>query len=80
MSGGHFEYKYSEIAYLGSRLEEDLVDNSEGFDTEVIERLRKLVKLLKVASELSRHAEWLYSGDYGEATFIETFDESIKKL
>jgi hypothetical protein len=72
MSGGSFDYAYSRTAQfadeLENRLDTDSVD--DGPSPAAVARLRRLVADARRVSELMKEAEWLYSGDTGEDTFL----------
>lgn len=85
MSGGSFDYAYSRVAEfaekLGRRLDNFDQVNSFGetpdnFEPEVLAKLRKIEIEAQRLSTLMRAVEWLYSGDYGEKTFLEQVQEA----
>lgn len=76
MSGGHFDYAYSQVLTFAEALESDLRGHNPTFehgikDPKVLARLDKLVRQAKDMTELMMAAEWLFSGDDGEETFME---------
>ena len=74
MSGGSFDYAYSRTQEFADRLETRL--NAEGVGSEytwrpdVAQKLRDIAELVSDVSRLMREAEWLYSADIGEETFM----------
>lgn len=83
MSGSHYDYKYINISQLADELERDINLNNEkdefgyapNFGTLTIATLKKCLAIIRLASNIGREVEWLYSGDYGEETFL----KEIKK-
>jgi len=83
MSGGHYDYAYYKLHDLADGLENDIRKNHEEdefnyashFSDECIEALKKCQNLFAVAAELGHDVEWLYSGDYSEDTFLESFNK-----
>lgn len=79
MSGGSFDYvcyKVDQFAYdLGVRLDEyDKKDEWGGtpnlFEPETRAKLREIEQLARYTAKLMREAEWLYSGDTGDESFM----------
>jgi hypothetical protein len=69
MSGGSFDYAYSRAQSFAMDLEARLDDGSE-WEPETVRRLRLLVEAVRSAADGMHAAEWLYSGDIGEDTFM----------
>ena len=40
--------------------------------------LEEIQKMAVIFGYLAHHVEWLYSGDYGEETFLERVKETLK--
>lgn len=74
MSGGHFEYKCFQIRDFADMLEADMADNSEEFSLPVMEKLKECHELIEKAAKVAREVEWLYSGDSGEASFLNSIE------
>lgn len=79
MSGGSFNYAYMHTSNfadeLGCKLDEfDKVDDWEQkpnyFEPAVLAKLREIKTLAERAALLMKEAEWLYSGDTGEESFL----------
>lgn len=82
MSGGHFndnEYVYYKVAQFADELELEIqcnsVDNGRGycpnFSEATLKELKKWLPRLKQMADVMHHIDYLYSGDYGEDTFLE---------
>lgn len=73
MSGGSFDYAYFHTAEfadsLENRIAEDELDEVPR-DTEVTARLTRLVREARRLAALMKEAEWFYSDDIGEETFM----------
>ena len=83
MSGGHFDYAYFRISMLAEDLKHE-IDTNESmernewdevkghhFNKETIQILKECHTIIEKAGKLAREIEWLYSGDYGEESFME---------
>ena len=89
MSGGHFvqnSYPYYRVREFADELEVHIENNhtekdgfSYGYSEPVIERLKALVVEMRRLSEQMRAADYLYSGDYGEETFLRVMSQSGDK-
>lgn len=84
MSGGSFDYAYSRVDQfadnLGLRLDQhDTINEwhskTYDFKPETREKLREIEHLARHVARFMREAEWLYSGDTGDATFMERVAE-----
>ena len=89
MSGGHFNdcsYVYYEIEDFAQELAEEIENNNgardasdyPGFNSEVIDCLKAQLPLLRKTAIIMRAIDYLYSGDYGEETFLEKMKELTK--
>ena len=84
MSGGHFQYPYHYVNQFTEQLEDDIRNNKKkdgygycyDFKPETVRELKRILKWCKIAAQLMRHAEWLYSSDDSE----EDFAKNIKKI
>ena len=83
MSGGHFDYAYFRISMLAEDLKHE-IDTNESmernewdevrgyhFNKETIQILKECHTIIEKAGKLAHEIEWLYSGDYGEESFME---------
>jgi len=79
MSGGSFDYAYFRVARFSDDLQMRIDANGESdrwgqkpdhFEQPAIEKLREIVKDAKRTAALMREAEWLYSGDTSEDSFL----------
>ena len=87
MSGGHFDYKYSQILALADELKHEIDINDDTsideygdtpghkFKSDALRNLKIAQRLLSLIGELAKEVEWLYSGDTGEDAFISKIDE-----
>jgi hypothetical protein len=74
MSGGSFGYAYSHVGTFAEDLELHMKESPGAWGPEVEARLHQLVADARALSSQMHAAEWLYSGDIGEDTFIARFD------
>ena len=89
MSGGHYNYGCFAISYFAEELARDIRTNdvdtqlayggTVGFHhpPETLDRLRRAEQIIRVAADLAKEAEWLYSGDTSPAGFNVAFDKII---
>lgn len=78
MSGGHYNYAYSQI----QRFAEDLTDDLRTLSAEP-ETVAALAEIARVAYRLERlmhAAEWFMSSDTGEETFMKEYRIHRKEL
>jgi hypothetical protein len=79
MSGGSFNYEYSRMHEFADDLRERLTQQGQVVDgwkigtwePAVAAKLAESAALVDHAAKLAREAEWLYSGDTGEDTFMQ---------
>lgn len=86
MSGGHFDYNCFRISSFADGLKAEIERNKEGdefgglnYKKETINKLKKCYKLIKQSGDLAHAVEYLYSGDYGEESFIEEYNKILSK-
>ena len=75
VSGGSFNYAYSRVQDFAEELERriernDSGDCAPGLDGNVIDELTTLAAHARALAVKMRAAEWLYSHDIGEETFM----------
>lgn len=92
MSGGHFEYRQYPIRDIFEEIEELIQNNdSDALDAfgyevgrhytpAVVVRLREAVRTLKRGLAMVNRVDWLVSGDDGEETFLERWDQEMELL
>ena len=79
MSGGSFDYAYRRMMDFADDLRNKLAEQGQVVDgwevgtwpAEVAVKLEEILHLVDYAAKLAKEAEWLYSGDTGEDTFME---------
>jgi hypothetical protein len=79
MSGGSFDYAYARMHEFAEELRDMLSQQGQRKDgweigtwkPEVAAKLAEIAAIVDHAAKLAREAEWLYSGDTGEDTFME---------
>ena len=84
MSGGSFDYVYLRVERfadeLGQRLDEFDKENEWGcqpdkYEPATLGKLREIESLARHVAKLMKEAEWLYSRDTGEGSFIKRVAE-----
>lgn len=79
MSGGSFDYAYGRTQQFADELKNKLDERHTvdecgeqhyNFRPDVIATLHDIHKLAEMAARMMKEAEWLYSGDTGEDTFM----------
>jgi hypothetical protein len=87
MSGGSFDYAYHRISDFGESLSTRLrATDVSDWNTDFVKSLSPETQqiLSKIAEDAlnlavrARAAEWLFSGDYGEQTFLEVIKTTQK--
>jgi nicotinic acid mononucleotide adenylyltransferase len=90
MSGGHFDYRQLHIRRIMEDVEKIIRDNDSteldewdsrigyGYTPETIEKFQEAVVTLKRAAIMAQRIDWLLSGDDGEESFHERWDEELK--
>ena len=88
MSGGSFDYAYSRTDMFADELglKIDQVDevNEWGekpykFEPSTLAKLKEIEKLARYTAQLMKEAEWLYSGDTGDDSFMRRVAEIEKQ-
>lgn len=90
MSGGHFNdcgYEYYKVYQFADELEQEISRNGKAgtdgdhsnyypdYNEEVIQYLKEQVPKLRKMAEIMRAIDYLYSGDYGENSFMNRIEE-----
>ena len=84
MSGGSFNYAYSRMSQfadeLRNKLESAGMEDRYGYVAaryapDIERTLSDIADLAEHVSKLAKEAEWLYSGDIGEDTFMRRVKE-----
>ena len=70
MSGGRFNYAYSRVQVFAEDLRQKLDADEEGFLPATVAKLAEIQRLAEKTAALMRAAEWLYSGDTGDESFM----------
>ena len=78
MSGGSFDYAYRRMMDFADDLRNKLAEQGQVVDgwevgtwkPQVAVKLEEIAHIVDYAAKLAKEAEWLYSGDTGEETFM----------
>ena len=79
MSGGHYNYLYSQVSDLAERILADCVGREiestdrygfkvEALEPDILAHMKFIANELQVLADAARDIEWYMSGDYGEDT------------
>ena len=77
MSGGHFE---GSLCLVIEQFENDLKWEGGRYKAPTQNMLKHCLKTLREAEVCLKGADYLFSGDYGEESFIKSTKEDLKKL
>jgi Holliday junction resolvase RusA-like endonuclease len=95
MSGGHFEYKQYDIFEIAREIERLIKFNdsdqvneygdrisriSREYSGETITKFKIAIDILSQAAIMAQRIDWLVSGDDGEETFHQRWDEDLTNL
>ena len=92
MSGGHFDYKQYEIGYIADEVKQIIIENNSNemdeygyskgryYPPEVIDELKKGLKILQQAQVYAQRIDWLVSGDDGEDSFFKRLKNDLEQL
>lgn len=92
MSGGHFDYSQHRIGDIARSIEELIESNNDKskdeygqqigneFKTETINKFKEAVIYLRKSAIMAQRIDWLVSGDDGEDTFHERWDDELSEL
>jgi hypothetical protein len=75
MSGGSFNYAYQGTERFADELELKLEENPYEWELKTRNKLWEISTMSRYISMLMREAEWLYSGDTGDDSFMERVAE-----
>jgi hypothetical protein len=78
MSGGSFNYAYQGTERFADELELKLEENPYEWELKTRNKLWEISAMSRYISMLMREAEWLYSGDTGDDSFMERVAEIEK--
>jgi len=76
MSGGSFDYAYFRAEQFAEELKDKLQNEKHDWSEATVRKLKEIAELVGNASVLMKEAEWLYSGDTGEQTFLERIQKA----
>ena len=79
MSGGHYAYRDFCIENIASDITKDIDENEYEMSEETLSRMRILRDMLNTVSQLVNLADYLYSSDISQETFIERFDKTLQQ-
>ena len=92
MSGGYFDYKDHYINDIADKIQH-LIDTNEDetlnvweeqngrfLKPEMIAKFQEAVLVLRIAAVTAHRIDWYISGDDGEETFFEQWDEEIENI
>lgn len=89
MSGGHFNYDQYRIINIIEEIEGIIINNDSeelddwgetigrNYSSEIIEKFKEGVKVLKIAHTYAQRIDWLLSGDDGEEAFLKRLENDI---
>lgn len=84
MSGGHFNYAYTTPSFFADelRLEIDVAgkDGKPNIPFHIERQMKEIADVAEFASKLMREAEWYYSGDTGDESFMLRVEEILKEI
>jgi len=84
MSGGSFNYAYGTVYQFADDLRvkldefdkaDEFGDKRYKFEPETMSKLREIERLARYTARLMKEAEWLYSGDTSDASFMKRVGE-----
>jgi hypothetical protein len=92
MSGGHFDYKQYDIFEIAREIERLIKFNDSDqvneygerigrdFSGETITKFKTAIDILSQAAIMAQRIDWLVSGEDGEETFHQRWDEDLTNL
>ena len=81
MSGGHFDYEQYRITQVADDVSQVIRKYGKDFffSSETISKMGETEHCLRRASEMLQRVDWFISGDDGEDTFHERWEEEVRK-
>ena len=73
MSGGHFDYNQYRCEEIADDIERLIARNN--FSEETLAKFRLAAETCRLAAKMAQRVDWLASGDDGEETFHQRWDE-----
>lgn len=92
MSGGYFDYNHYMLEHIASSISNLIkINNSEKLDSagypvschyppDIIAKFDETRKILRLAAAMVQRIDWLVSGDDGEDSFRERWNEEVEIL
>ncbi len=92
MSGGHFNYDQYKISQIADEIEHLIETNNLEetdhygsrigyfFPQKIIVKFKEALKTLRIAEVMTQRIDWLVSGDDGEESFLQRWDEELSKI
>ncbi len=80
MSGGHFDYLQFRIEDVAGDLKREIADHLTNDESITTERLKETVLTLEKAAIMLHRVDWLFSGDDGEESFNQRWEEDLAAL
>lgn len=80
MSGGHFDYAQYRISDIAFEVKELIETNKYEYSIETLDKFKIALKLLMRAQVAAQRIDWLVSGDDGEDTFHERWDDDMNEV
>ena len=92
MSGGHFNYQQHSLESIASLIDELIEYNNNtdldrygypignNFPEDIISKFDETRRTLRLAAAMVQRIDWLVSGDDGEESFRERWDETVVPL
>lgn len=88
MSGGHFDYKQYHIDDIVSKIEYLIETNDEanewgnsrGYLEETLAKFKEALTTLRRGAIMAQRIDWLVSGDDGEESFHQRWEEELNLI
>ena len=77
MSGGHFDYKQYELGQIADEIESLMNSDDYRFKSKTLDKFDEAVDLLRMSAVMVNRIDWLVSGDDGEDSFIQRWDDEL---
>ena len=79
MSGGHFDYNQYRIEDVAREIEEIIEKNPYDYSPEILEKLKEASWTIHQAAEMAQRIDWFFSGDDGEESFVERWQNEVRR-